>query len=471
MSQKNETPALIVSLLITLGLLGGGFWWFAQNSNLLPLRSPNLQASNPDLKERISAGERILLAAESSNPEFYSLKQAGVNAIGNAQYPKAVAMFEAALQKHRNAPETLIYLNNARIGKTKAYTIAVSVPIATDVAGSAEILRGVAQAQNTINQAGGIKGVPLKVAIASDDNNPEVAQQLAEAFVKNAEILGVIGHYASDVTLAASRVYNRGELVVISPISSTTKLSGFGPYVFRTVPSDAIAGRTLADYAIRTLKQKTVSVFFNANSEYSQSLKQEFKMAVLAAGGQIATEVDLSRSDFNPQQATEQALKQGATALMLAANTKTLEQAMAVVQANQKRSVLLAGDDVYAPRTLEQGKQQAVGMIVAVPWHIEADPKAAFVQDSRQLWGADVNWRSAIAFDATQALIDGLHQTPDRHGIQQALANPDFSAPGASQPVRFLSSGDRNAQIQLVKIALGKRSGTGFDFVPLLDRN
>ncbi len=34
MSQKNETPILIVALLITVGLVGGGLWWFAQKSGI-----------------------------------------------------------------------------------------------------------------------------------------------------------------------------------------------------------------------------------------------------------------------------------------------------------------------------------------------------------------------------------------------------------------------------------------------------
>ncbi|KAM3098970.1 PstS family phosphate ABC transporter substrate-binding protein [Phormidesmis sp. 146-12] len=34
MSQKNETPVLIASLLITAGLLGSGFWWFTQRSGV-----------------------------------------------------------------------------------------------------------------------------------------------------------------------------------------------------------------------------------------------------------------------------------------------------------------------------------------------------------------------------------------------------------------------------------------------------
>lgn len=34
MTQKNETPALLASLLITGGLIGGGIWWFTHRSNL-----------------------------------------------------------------------------------------------------------------------------------------------------------------------------------------------------------------------------------------------------------------------------------------------------------------------------------------------------------------------------------------------------------------------------------------------------
>ncbi|MBW4541794.1 MAG: ABC transporter substrate-binding protein [Myxacorys chilensis ATA2-1-KO14] len=469
MSQKNETPALIISLLITAGLLGGGFWWFIQRSGMKFDTASTVSPQTASLQDRISTGERILLPSESSNPEFNSLKQAGVNAIGSAQYPEAVTMFEPAMQKYKNAPETLIYLNNARIGQRKAYTIAVAVPIKTDLAGSAEILRGVAQAQNDLNRAGGINGVALKVAIANDDNDPETAKKLANAFVQDSNILGVVGHYASDVSLAAGSVYNSGQLVSISPISTSVKLSGLGKYVFRTVPSDYVAARALAEYTAKTLQQKTVAVFFNSQSAYSQSLKSEFFTAMSLVGGQVSDEFDFSSSDFSAARAVDQARKSGAKAFMLAANTGTLDQALQVVQANQKGSSLLGGDDVYTPKTLEGG-QQAEGMIVAVPWHIESNPRSPFVVGSRQLWGADVNWRSAIAYDATQAFIAALQQNPTRQGVQQALATANFSATGASQTVRFLPSGDRNAGIQLVKVVPGTRSGTGFDFMPV-DRN
>ena len=34
MAQKNETPILVIALLITVGLVGGGIWWFTRNSGI-----------------------------------------------------------------------------------------------------------------------------------------------------------------------------------------------------------------------------------------------------------------------------------------------------------------------------------------------------------------------------------------------------------------------------------------------------
>ncbi|PSB28493.1 receptor ligand binding family protein [Stenomitos frigidus ULC18] len=468
MSQKNETPALLLAFLLTVGLLGAGFLWLMPKTGIkLGTQLTNQEALSID--DRISQGERNLVQAEikADNPAFAQAKQAGIQSMALRRYGEAIPLFESALRSARNAPETLIYLNNARLGINPSYTIAVAVPIGSDLNGSLEILRGVAQAQTELNGAVGSQAVPLKVLITNDDNNPETARQIAKTLVQMPDVLGVVGHYASDVTLAAGSVYNAGGLVSISPISSTVKLSGFGKYIFRTVPSDYVAARALADYAVKHLQLRKAAVFFNSQSAYSQSLKAEFVTAIALSGGQISDEFDLSAPNFSAAQAVDQALKQEAKLLMLAANTGTLDQALQVVQINQRRLSLLGGDDVYAPKTLEVGGQQALGMVLAVPWHIDGNVKASFPGQSRKLWGGDVNWRTATAYDATKALAAAIARNPTRAGIQQALASPDFAATGASEAVRFLPSGDRNVGIQLVKVSPGKRFGSGIDFVPV----
>ncbi|MDF5735191.1 MULTISPECIES: ABC transporter substrate-binding protein [unclassified Nostoc] len=464
MSQKNETTVLALALLLTVGIVGGGFWWFTNRSGVKISNNiiPNQQTgSNSSLKDRISFGEKTLTSGEIS-----PAKKEGVQAIAAKSYDQAIANFTAALKLNRNDPEALIFLNNARIG-SKSYTIVASVPIGTDPNAALEILRGIAQAQNQVNSSGGVKGVPLKVGIANDDDNPEIAKQIASSLVSNPEVLGVVGPNTSDSTLAAGTIYTSGQLVAVSPTSTSVKISNFSRYVFRTVPSDFMAARSLANYMAKTLQKKNAAVFFNSQSNYSQSLKSEFVSSVSLEGGQVSSEFDLSKVDFSAAKSLEQATKQGAEVLMLAANTETLDKALQVIQINQKKLILLAGDDVYTAKTLEIGREQAVGMVLAVPWHIDSDPKSDFPQKSRQLWGGDVSWRSALSYDATVALIEALKRNPTRLGVQEALASSDFSAIGASGTIRFLASGDRNAPVQLVKIVPGSRSRTGYDFEPV----
>ncbi|MDZ8028936.1 MAG: ABC transporter substrate-binding protein [Nostoc sp. DedQUE11] len=465
MSQKNETAVLVLALLLTVGIVAAGVWWFTRNavniSNTIT-QKPSEPGKNLPLEDRISFGEKTLTPGEIS-----PAKKEGVQAIATKSYDKAIASFSASLKVRPNDPEALIYLNNARIGTSQSYTIVASVPMGADPNTSLEILRGIAQAQNAINTSGGIKNVPLKVGIANDDNNPETSQKIAANLVNNPQVLGVVGPNASDTTLAAGTVYNSGQLVAISPTSTSVKISNFSRYVFRTVPSDFMAARTLANYMVKTLQKKNAAVFFNSQSNYSQSLKSEFVSSVSLEGGQISNEFDLSQADFSAARSVEQAIKQGAEVLMLVPNTNTQDKALQVVQVNQKRLTLLGGDNIYTVKTLEIGTEQAVGMIVAVPWHIAGNLMSDFPQKSRQLWGGDVSWRTALSYDATVALIAALERNPTRSGVQQALLSSDFSATGASGTIRFLASGDRTAQVQLVKIVPGSRSRTGYDFEPV----
>ncbi len=456
-SPKNEIPLLLGSLLVTGGILAAGYWWFMGGRG-----GSNVSGQSTELSE----GSKNLVASEAGGKaSFIQAKSAGVAAVIRKQNAEAVTQFSKALQISSNAPETKIYFNNAKIGDSTAFKIAVAVPIQSDLNGSLEILRGVAQAQEEVNKAGGINGIPLKVVIADDAGRTENAVQVAQDLSKDEQVLGVVGHYASDASTAAAKVYDAAKLVSISPVSTSTKLTKVSPYFFRTVPSDYVSARALADYALQKLQRKQAVVFFNSQSGYSQSLKDEFATAMSLGGGSVVQEVDLSAADFSAAKALGQA--PGADVIMLAANTSTLDRSLQVVQSNPKKLPVLGGDDVYTPKTLEVGRQQALGMVVAVPWHIDANPQAKFAQTSRRMWGAAVNWRTALAYDAAQSLITALKTGANRGGVRDALAANSFQAVGGSGAVRFLPSGDRNAGIQLVQVVVGKKSGFGFDFTPV----
>lgn len=467
MSQKNETLPLIVALLLTVLLLGGGGWllfnrFFASGGSNVGLSGGQSGGSSQATPDRFSEGSQLLDPSNAS-PE----KQAGINALKAGNYPQAVQDLTASLQANRNDPEALIYLNNAQVGQQKSYTIAVAVPMATSLTTALEILRGVAQAQAEVNRAGGINGVPLKVKIASDDSNPALAPAVARSLVQDGSVLGVVGHFSSGASLAAGEVYQQNGLVMISPTSTAVQLANLGDYVFRTVPSDRFSATTLSRYMLNVLQRRNAALFFDSSSQYSLSLKEEFTTAVANDGGQVVADFDLNSPGFSASSAIAQATQQGAEVLVLVPSSGVLNLALQVVTVNQRQLPLLAGDDVYDPKTLEVGGAAAEGMVVAVPWILLSNPNSAFARESRQFWGGDVNWRTAMAYDAAQALIAGIQQNPTRQGVQQTLTAPNFSLAGATGTVRFLSSGDRSQPMQLVTVEPGRRSGYGFDFVPV----
>jgi eukaryotic-like serine/threonine-protein kinase len=433
--------------------------------------------------ERISFGDRIL-AVGSAQPA----KQEGADFIKAGDYKQAVKAFAAARSADITDPETLIYLNNARIGNGKYYAIAAAVPVGNTPDSANEMLRGIAQAQDEINAAGGINGVPLKVAIANDDNRATIAKSLAQALVKNPAILGVVGHGISDTTLAAGSVYQSGELVAISPVSSAIQLSELGRYVFRIMPSDRYAARALSTYMSTQLNKQKAVVFYNGNSVYSQSLKNEFKNALFyQSGGKVIAEFDLSRPDFNARKSVESAIKYGVDAIVLLPSNEVIDRALQVVYINRRRLNLLAGDGFYMTKTLEIAGADAEGMVLAVPGSLVGKKAEIFRAKAIQLWGKNsidrtlnngnnldinlltsegvsVNWRTALAYDATQALIAAIRHNPTRNGVQRSLSAGNFSVTGSTGIISFRPTGDRETAVQLVVV---KSTKNGYQFKPL----
>lgn len=201
--------------------------------------------SGIDKSDRASMGKQILIKENAT-----SEKKQGIEEFAKGDYRKASQHFESSLLQQPNDPETLIYLNNAQAGDN-ALKIAVSVPISSNLNVAQEILRGVAQGQDEINQQGGINGQKLQVEIIDDRNDPEIAKQVAKNLVSDPQVLAVVGHNASNASLAAAPIYQQGKLVMVSPTSLANNLSGMGNYIFRTVPTSKIMAEALADYVAR----------------------------------------------------------------------------------------------------------------------------------------------------------------------------------------------------------------------------
>jgi branched-chain amino acid transport system substrate-binding protein len=458
MSQKNtnrsKSPPPIFFIIIS-GLIAFGAYQFVPG--LLNSKSLNSEV----MDSRRSLGNQILLTSQTTTE-----KQAGVTAFAKGDYQEAVQKFQASLQQNRNDPETVIYLNNAKVSDRTSLKIAVSVPSGSNPNIAQEILRGVAQAQDEINARGGINGAGLQVEIVNDNNRPEVAKEVAAVLVNDQKILAVIGHNDSTVSLAAAPIYQQKGLVMITPTSSANNLSGFGSYIFRTVPNTRSMAAPLAEYIVKQVGKSNIAFCYDSQAAGNASFKDEFIAALSASGGKlVATVCDLSAPTFNPNNAIADAVSQGAQGLMVGSHVDRIDRAIDLARANQGKLALYSTSTLYTFQTLKDGQKDVDGLVLPVPWHPETNPNNPFPKNARQRWGGVVNWRTATSFDATQSIIAGLKQSTTREGLQQALKSPSFSAMGASEEVRFLPTGDRAGKPILVQVKLG--GNTGYNFAPL----
>ncbi|MEG4344332.1 ABC transporter substrate-binding protein [Microcoleus sp. A003_D6] len=466
-NKKNSPPPIV--FIIALGLIGFGAYKFlpgllkAQTSNTPTSTSTSTPGTIAPgaIATRISLGNQILVTSQTTAD-----KQAGIEAFGKGDYPVAIQKFQASLKQNRNDPETVIYLNNATASSGSPLKIAVSVPIGSNPNVAQEILRGVAQAQDEINTSGGINGAKLQVEIVNDDNSPEVVREVAKTLTKDPSILAVIGHNASNASLEAAPIYQQEKLVMVTPTSFANNLSGFGSYIFRTVPAISVMAAPLAEYAVKTAGKTNIAICYDSQAPDNISFKDEFVASLTAAGGKLVPTIcDFSLPSFNPDNALADAVSKGAQGLMVAPHVDRIDRAISLARINQGKLPLYGSTTMYTFQTLKDGQKSVDGLVLPVPWHPETNPGSRFPENARQRWGGIVNWRTATSFDATQAAIAGLRQSNTREGLQQALRNASFSAAGSSEDVKFLPTGDRAGKPILVQVKPG--GNTGYNFVPL----
>ena len=431
----------------------------ANNANKAQVQKPQLE-----IARRISTGGKILITADS-NPQ----KEAAAESFRNGDYAAAVIGYKAAIEIKRNDPEAWIYKNNAEALVTGDFLkIAVGVPIGGNLNVAKEMLRGIAQVQEEVNSSGGINGKLLQVTIANDDNDPTISKQVALNLSQDKNILGIVGHNSTEASMAAAPIYQEAGLVMISPTTVGSGLSDIGDYIFRTTPDTRATAYILANYAVKSARKTNIAICFASGGEASQSFKNAFEWSLFQAGGKlIDIDCDFSQPDFNPANISTKAIASGADALLINPSIYNIDRAIDVVQANKQRLPLLGNQTMYIFETLQQGSADANGMVLSVAWHPVTNSNNAFTKKARKFWGGSVGWRTAMSHDATEALVKGLKSGSTRQQLQKTLTNADFAFSGATGNVKFLPSGERNLKGNLVEVAGGKKSGVGYDFVPL----
>lgn len=484
MNKRGTGFLLLIAIMVVGGVLyvgkqvGISITGLPQIPGIQNPASPENAASNPGQTDAAAQNEarKPLGAVAGSNPMavaqaiIESLRQSGSPNLepDMTAYEEGIAAYEKGdyadainkLSRTKSSPRDMlvpVLLENSRVfleGK-ETVEIAVAGPMTGDSApkGHAE-LAGVALAQQEINRNGGIAGKKLIVRIADDKGKKgEATKTVAQALV-HSNVVAVVGHIGSSNTLDAAEVYEAGELPAVSPSSSSPLISDAGDYIFRVCPDDKAQGRALAEYA-KQIGVKQAAIVYNPGDTYSrtlyESISDQMSRLGIAAGGEFV--YDTEAMDFAQTAADIKA--SGSDAVFFSGSN--VEGAYFIMEMNQTAPniKILTGDAMYVKPLLDVAGAKANGVITTTFFHANAGfPfEAHFVQASTAKFKGTPNARSALAYDAVNAIGRAMEETQSatREGVKKGLMSVSFE--GATGRIRFNNKGDaRNKPIVILQI-------------------
>jgi len=425
--------------------------------HVIPSRLPSEDIFQSQL---FSQGEETFFPSKSD-----AKRKQGIDAFKKKDYINATKFWGDTIKENPNDPESKIYLNNARaLSKGNPVTLAVVVPLNQPNIAE-EILRGVAQAQDSFNDSRKEKDRLLQIAIANDNNDPNQAKQVAQKLSQYSSIIGVIGHYTSAASEAALHEYETGNLATISPSSTKTKLKS--KVFFRTLPNDEKNGETLANHAITIKKYKRVVIFNNPQDPYSRSLTEGFQRVFTPPLGEVVKTVTINLTD--PSLKITQGENQQVNAVVLFPNTQNIDIASAlnIDKIGIKNLPLLGADALYDKRIFDAGNA-VEGLVLAVPWFRDEPNSKKFADKAKDIWRGEVSWRTATSYDATQAFIKALSwpNNPSRQTVLENLKSPEFSQDeNSGNPLKFMDGERQEQKPALVKVVRDSSGNLKFELV------
>jgi branched-chain amino acid transport system substrate-binding protein len=142
---------------------------------------------------------------------------------------------------------------------------------------------GIAMAADEINEAGGLLGRKIKLIKRDDESSVEKGVLIAQEFGENPDIVAVVGHYESFITIPASVVYQYYGILMLSTVDTDPDLTDQGfPLVFRTTPDDTVYGNRLANFCLE--KNYDRFVLYLHRDQYGRDFSDAFASAAQKAG-------------------------------------------------------------------------------------------------------------------------------------------------------------------------------------------
>jgi branched-chain amino acid transport system substrate-binding protein len=327
---------------------------------------------------------------------------------------------------------------------------------------------GLQLAVDEVNAGGGINGRRLRLARYDDRETIGEGLLVAQKIAADPDVVAVIGHLQSYVTVQAAAVYSRAGLLLVAPTATDPQLTAAGlKRVFRATFTDGSTGHQLADFAARRGWRKIAICYIR--NDYGRNVANAFEARAAQEGLVVQARSSYDPSENVSERTFDQIVSEWKMleidAIVVAGEVPSAAILVAQVRRSGIGVPILGSDAMSSPGLMAVAGAAAEGMIVASFFH-EAEPrpeigrfKAAFTRR----YGVPPDAGSALGYDCVHLIAQAMRQgpTPAPDDIAAALhASPGWQ--GVTGAFKFDEAGDLVAKSVTLSVVRNGR----FEYVP-----
>jgi branched-chain amino acid transport system substrate-binding protein len=286
------------------------------------------------------------------------------------------------------------------------------------------------------NAAGGIAGTPIRMVVEDDQSKAEEAATAVNKILSRDRPVALLGEVSSSRSLAAAPLAQAAGIPMVSPSSTSPKVTEVGDYIFRVCFIDPFQGTAIAQFAYNSKGVHTVAILKDVKNDYSVGLAQYFTETFTKLGGTVVGEEAYSEGDFDFKAQLTNLVAKNPDALFLPGYYT--EVGLIARQARELgfKGLFLGGDGWDSDKLAEIGQDAIVGGFYTNHYSVD-DPNPAvqdFIKKYEAKYHAKPDGLAALGYDSAKILYQAMTEVAKDPKMAAAFA--DRSAVPATEADR-----------------------------------
>ncbi|WP_172455513.1 ABC transporter substrate-binding protein [Paenibacillus sp. BIHB 4019] len=273
---------------------------------------------------------------------------------------------------------------------------------------------GLQLALEQINQEGILGGKKIKLMEMDDEASTTKGMAIAQQFADNPAVSAVIGHRGSSVTVPASRIYAHAGIVLLTPASTSPKLTDVNSsYIFRNIPNDNQLGQALAMYAGGT-KHRNIAIYYT-DDEYGRGLANAFEDQASQSGLRVVDRLSGYKDTADILRIVDKWKTLDSDLIMVAARASEGISFVKAIRAAGMDIPVIGGDALDSAEFAKAGEAVEGTIVASVYYELgPSELNQSFRQQYIDKYGKEPGKWAAQAYDSLKLLADGIEKAGSR---------------------------------------------------------